>query len=975
MFTRLEVKNGNTNIIFHAHEMIALMLGFENNNQSVPGLIHEVARTRTFIPKQGDFSQYRLKYMQGTDHDFLFGKYDTPLFMPMHVEKMSTSAQYYYVTMQLHEYAQQISLQGWWLFMGGRLLYLRNKMQADRFGFYISDFGDALDVFDGMKRVILESPWLENYDIPKSGLFNNASSSQTLSEFQTQVANAQLDVIHEHYPSRSPNQLYSMVREIETNDQYSSKHFETYYQQGKYIQETLKPIFTRILGNNPPIVAALQQTYPHNPRIVNHLMKCLVSLEIMEEVNQGNFEHYFKPNFAFSGDNITGATYKEFADEIELYLAKTNETPAQLAAHLRAVLQGEEIMREDLAFLPNLAAAWFVGEPIRNLLTIPTGSMLLDFLENPQWLQDESQSIKNLYTWRHVFLHPLEGGVLPQNFVDLYNEPIQSKRDNTPSILYFRGTHPMVHLDSTQDAKSKLGNKQKLSRARQKEASLIIHWLAVQLKKLHPDYEIRAVQFDPNDKNTFLVLPNYDEISTLTRPSNKAQDKISKQEGLKLKHTLLHEDILKLLNWRCNTLANGQEYFYSVKNSEAVMQQVSNAIIPVAPRQPDFETSLPTGRLYNFYEAIFEATKNRRNSLFSSAEFLQTAVATHLFRNKAKYQLKVKVKLIHLASADVELLQTLHYVIGFAQMRDNPGFYIHLHLPSTFSGDPKSVEASKQRSIKSGLEAAAPKPPLISNSLYQASKQFEAIVLCQLSDAVWFKKKISFLKQMLSVPHLSLSRHQQIVARIISLQKQAKIFDAIYDRELSDEMENKNLYDLYCDSARILGRFIPGPELEVLAEVFKLEIVIFRENKNESISHDDIYLKKGDEIKTFSCAHPSLSKKDEKLFLFNQQENGYSVGKRLSEKNYYKAPTPIDENDGLIVRLLKSSDLFAAPLMPAAIQDNMPQQISTASASEANVLPDWNLKISISSNSKDQQGSQNTPAGLDLTGTIIQVRK
>ncbi len=95
---------------------------------------------------------------------------------------------------------------------------------------------------------------------------------------------------------------------------------------------------------------------------------------------------------------------------------------------------------------------------------------------------------------------------------------------------------------------------------------------------------------------------------------------------------------------------------------------------------------------------------------------------------------------------------------------------------------------------------------------------------------------------MKTVEVYSTSRHQQIVARIISLQKQAKIFDAIYDRELSDEMESKYLYDLYCDSAQILGRFIPGPELEILAEVFKLEMVIFSENKNESISYGDIFI-------------------------------------------------------------------------------------------------------------------------------------
>ncbi len=74
---------------------------------------------------------------------------------------------------------------------------------------------------------------------------------------------------------------------------------------------------------------------------------------------------------------------------------------------MRSLLQGKKLVDALLYFLPSLVSAWFVSETARNEISILSG-MLLDLMESGVQLFDVDGN--NLYSWRHVLIHPKKPG-------------------------------------------------------------------------------------------------------------------------------------------------------------------------------------------------------------------------------------------------------------------------------------------------------------------------------------------------------------------------------------------------------------------------------------------------------------------------------------------------------------------------------------------------------------------------------------
>ncbi|OHE73347.1 MAG: hypothetical protein A2007_01815 [Verrucomicrobia bacterium GWC2_42_7] len=203
--------------------------------------------------------------------------------------------------------------------------------------------------------------------------------------------------------------------------------------------------------------------------------KILMTLSgIAKPLGRGAPEQLFRPTSSF-GSRHEGESYRGFAKAFERYISLPNHrSEAEVASIMRSILSGGSLQDEDLYFLPNLITAWFISEVSRNSLTLMTNLMLLDMIEHGDSLDSGYGS--NWYCWRNALVHPLKDLNSPQNIKipNLYGKRIY--------LDEFGGCHPMAHNGSVSQTKQKLGIP--LTVVRQKEAHLLIHWLALKINNL-----------------------------------------------------------------------------------------------------------------------------------------------------------------------------------------------------------------------------------------------------------------------------------------------------------------------------------------------------------------------------------------------------------------------------------------------------------------------------------------------------------
>lgn len=936
MFTRLRISLEGNQVIFEAHELVKLM----------QDISFTAEKTRVFIPKQGDFDHYRAIQIKPIAYCYLRGDYDTAIFMPMHIELMRNIGQYFFVADQLGKWAEHIHLQGWWLLFGGRSLFLKNPgvtatAQEKKKRFYIADFGTVSDIFDSVRRVVLERPWLE--EAPELSLFKEAEiSEKKKSKLIRLVINdlTPFDKIHDKYPSRTPEQLLSMCERIAVDDKYACQHFAGLQAELLYIEEKLKPRLIELLKEFSS--QEILDKMPSNPspyaRTLKMLYRRLTGLEIMMDVNEGKREHFFRPLHAFGEPDSDGADYPKFAEQISQHLLKlpfASLASKELTMQLRSILKGEFEPPEELYFLPNLVAAWFVGEASRNISSIPVGLMLLDFLENPEWSKLTEKELRlsdgrtsTFYTWRNVFLHPNE----PTETLchDLYGSSINNgikDRSNTDPIKYFRGTHPMVHKDSRPEAATTLSNGQRLSRVRQKEGHLILNWLFIHLiQGLTKKYTITLDLFDLSNPSSYLTSkPDYRDMEILLQAlSNGGKSKkIKSDRRLSLKYALLEGYIIPLLKLRCSTLDNltlvDLEHIgrrgLSVQKDKAALpkDKITPASTMPAVRvqpSPGFEFVLSSVEVSDLFSVVTRACSDASIKIDLTSSSLKHAVRSFLLENKEKYKKDVKKAFEIMMVAEIGSVDMWH-VVGVAELIANPEKFFGSFL---FFEEPRKNKIFTDLfgyAFTSAQEATLPVLPKITVELQEAMKNFKIYFLLRFADSIWYKKRLKFLHETLKVQGLTAPRYVQIYNRIIGLLDDAKEIDGLYEGLIEKEM-NK-LYELYSNNLLEPVTSVGNLEIGILAQLLKVNINIFtRENYTGKQQQILIKHPRGGIYSVYADIAVKHEEWTNEVTLVYLGDGNYATAKRLQPNMIiFASLTRADiPEDGFIISLLKKAGLL-----------------------------------------------------------------
>ncbi len=203
-----------------------------------------------------------------------------------------------------------------------------------------------------------------------------------------------------------------------------------------------------------------------------NLIKRMVLQGVADDINFGLHEPLFRPITSY-GDRDKGSSYHVFAEAVKIYFAaKEHMSDAEIASAIRLILMGHTPKLGEASFVPNLVAAWFISEPIRNPSAFLSGMMLLDMIESGIVLPDTNGN--NWYALYHTLVHPLK---------DSGEGKVQDLYGSKEGIDRFGGSHPMAHGGSVTDSVLPEEGK-KLTAVRQKEASLYFHWLKVRLEKM-----------------------------------------------------------------------------------------------------------------------------------------------------------------------------------------------------------------------------------------------------------------------------------------------------------------------------------------------------------------------------------------------------------------------------------------------------------------------------------------------------------
>lgn len=240
----------------------------------------------------------------------------------------------------------------------------------------------------------------------------------------------------------------------------------------------------------------------------------------------------------------TGGSYREFSAAFKEYLSSANAVSDQeIASEMRRILKGEELTKEDLYFIPNLIAAWFVSEPSRYENSHLFGLMLLDLVE--AGIRHYDSEGNNLHQWVHTLTHPLKPDDSRVNLqvYDLYENPIELARID--------GLHPMAHgagtgkKGSVKQSQEKLANNQELSPVHQKEGHILIAWLSQYISSLPNDRSV-DVGSAPLTKS-----PEYDEIEKiLSSQGTKPSKSIGKDAHMSHKWKIVHEILVPAFHAR-----------------------------------------------------------------------------------------------------------------------------------------------------------------------------------------------------------------------------------------------------------------------------------------------------------------------------------------------------------------------------------------------------------------------------------------
>lgn len=903
------------------------------------GILSEVKEIPVAVPKNQDFETRFLSQMNNYDEQLLHGQHDHELLMPTHVQVLSLTGHYFALANTLEQYANDpnVRLNGWWLHIGGRSLYLKNQDRKTQF--YISDFGLYTDIFDCMKRCVIDTPWISKpvEESPLLAGFSRIGINILDENFRLPKADPEMYRLiftgvafyrlQEIYPSRSAEHIISLLNRVRRDDEYLMHHVYRYLSESKFISRSLQEAYKKKVIEKASLIQKVHKLYPNSENKRHAVLSRFTALDLITEVNKGSHKIFFRPQHAFYEADSDGASYATFARVIGHYLEHYPCKPNELAQQFRRVLKNEVIPTDELDFLPNLCAAWFVAEATRNRCTIPASLMILDFLQNPQWLDHDSPETQQWYTWRNVFLHPEEGK--NANCLDLYGDAIEAKKPGTDPITYFRGLHPMVHLESRPESATKLMENTKLSRVRQKEGSILLHWITVQLRKRLPNAKIEVTTFTEGDKSSYLTLPDYAEISMISRSSGKAKKVIDQDAVLTLKKALLDDYILPLLKMRCLTLdvtpEEGEIFLHPENHPVAFMIQEPPLQIPrpLGEQRIDFMTEQDFGHL-NIYKVIGDALQ-KLCQISLQPDLLQQMVSRELLASEGAYNHQIKTAIYSMVLSLLPHIQ-IDWVIGLTQLYANNEKHVAI-----LSNDVDIIAKNVKKEVTTiaftrVFEANLPDIPHFSAEFQDKVTTFKIQIILQWADLLWFRQRVKFLNALLQLPTLYQEDYNKAKNEIESTMRDARAADQFYKRIIDNNLTQVLLL-LFSQNTSFHNVTSVRPVLEILAKRLKLDIHLY-EPWDETIAPDDscAILQTPSQRLAFQrkVIIPAFGKHRIELFYLGE-ERGYIMAKRTldNQREYVVAPNSAEiAVDSFIESHLKKDQDRLPPIAPRSAMHN-----------------------------------------------------
>ena len=886
MYTRLKIANGTVSTTIEAHELIALLIGLPSNND-VPGLLNmNIPSNNTIVPNTERLEQFAQQSIIEDADEWLAGEHDCDVLLPLHIQLntiedlFSTTNQLRAATVATDKKNPKPTIKGWWVDVAGRLLYILNRDKKTQF--YIADYGFVQDVYARMEYKLLQSRWIETIGIENPGL--DLVQEATLTDdfksdtMRNMVQLLPIDKLRDEFQFRSAADLWSIRQLILSDQTYATEHFNRLQSELRYTKKVLIDTYQRLLRENPRQFEVLKGIFNTDPTAYFRMVKYRVGFELMKQINDGESNLLLRPTHAYGDPQSDGATYCDFSDSINDYFSKNKDTLSGLALKCRGILNKTFVPNESLRFLPNLVAAWFIAEASRNINAIPTSLMLLDLMEDPQALARFSNTLGRPLTWQDLFLHPAECTpihALSSNYVDLYCKTLPSDTI-TPSYKYFRGIHPMVHLGSRTDIDAKLSNKQPLSRARQKEGSILLHWLAIQLeKKLDHGFSVTLVDFDRNRPETYLPVPEYDCIAKLLVLSKKTQTLMNTNPELKLKYALLFEHIIPLLRARCSSYNSITEI--TVKSTSDVFVQYDPLVESPLSQQHIHVIQRLSSSHWDLYTTIFDA-------MTQSPTPCPTGLNQHkliqLIANKLRSDLPYyKHALRHvLTERFMDRLSTadFSFVTGLFQDISRTGNALHV------------VDAILSTK-RSGIHVLTG----LSNTIKPDANRLRQYIMLQLADAKWLKGIINYIQDTLQLPHLSEEEAIPLRLRLHDLLNSAKHADNRYDKLITSVMDP--LFEHYVSNIGNPPSIINTFELQLIASILEINIFCFSDERRLSLAEPILCQSIDQLIQPYylRCASTFNQDLTSIYILYGEASKRYSIGQLSSvlQKQQLRNPT------------------------------------------------------------------------------------
>jgi len=336
---------------------------------------------------------------------------------------------------------------------------------------------------------------------------------------------------------------------------------------------------------------------------------------ITDAANRGNMnllprsdDAFLVPLNSFSPDKVSfvkaqekinkGPSYQKFEQAFQNDLHYLSDV--ELAKLSRQLLSGTQV-KSYPNYLPNLLVAWFICETSRNNLSMLSSLILLDFMQTQIKYYSDGY---NFYEFRHILRNPRVGlrGVVIH---DVYGRKFGPDE--------WGGMHPMACEGSykasspLQPKKNKTNNyaTELLTIVRQKEGSLILHWLFCILQREFPEIKLEELKKGKKLPSQF----NYDEV--VTDATNASNPKLPC--GLKIEKTnsvALNKKIREVKN-----------KILKLKNSDTQGEEqakILQELLPLQYKQELIQTiliPLLTQRLTTFES--FESIRPSPNSWYS----------------------------------------------------------------------------------------------------------------------------------------------------------------------------------------------------------------------------------------------------------------------------------------------------------------------------------------------------------------------